>query len=95
MTTANKSREIENRVQNDVPARLLDALSKVRGRYSSIEHVFYCIQVEGNHWIGVAGDGANGGYEHFDFLDGQLTISDVGYGYTLDALYEILGRTIK
>ena len=88
------TQNLENLTGRSIPDALLRALSCVRGKYSLIEEVFFLIQIEHNHFIGVAGDGDNGGYEHFDFCDGKLTISDVGYGQTLVALQDILNKTL-
>lgn len=82
--------EIENRINTTIPPEVLEALSRVRGQFSPIEHVFHCIQVDIGKWVGVAGDGDNGDYEHFVFKDGKLTISDRGYGDTAFALLEVL-----
>lgn len=82
--------EIENRISTKIPPEILDALSRVRGTYSPIEHVFHCIHIDVGTWVGVAGDGDNGGYEHFAFRDGKLTISDKGYGETTVALLDVL-----
>lgn len=73
-----------------LPQALLEALGRVNGKYSSIEHVFHAIELWTDDWIGVAGDGNNGGYEHFRWKDGKLTITDCGYGITEIALRDAL-----
>lgn len=88
----------EVRTGSKVPEALLVALAEhERGaryhrRYSSIVHVFHCLWLDADHWIGVAGDGDNGGYEHFDFHDGKLKITNVGYGMTDVALRDALNQ---
>lgn len=83
------------RISAIVPEPILNALSRVHGKYSSIEHVFHCIPINDQAWVGVAGDGDNGGYEHFVFRDGNLTISDVGYGCTEIALRDVLNQEFQ
>jgi hypothetical protein len=80
----------EIKLKSRVPSQVLAALARREGRYTNMVSVFLCIQLDVNHWVGVAGDGNNGSYEHFSMRDGNLTCSDVGYGDTIIALRDIL-----
>jgi hypothetical protein len=86
---------IEQRPARQAPAALVSALEQRRGSYSDMVTIFHCIQLD-NRWVGVAGDGANGSYEHFVFNEdsGKLTCSDCGYGSTSYALLEILNAEV-
>lgn len=96
-----RTQRIENRLQKTVPVAILAALSRARSRYSSIEHIFHCIQLDSERWVGVAGDGENGCYEYFIFESGnsfprpgKLTMSDVGYGSVEFALWKVLDMEV-
>jgi len=80
----------ENRIYTDIPDSVLDALSRVRCKYSTLCHVFHCIQLFSDTWVGVAGDGGNGCYEYFIWKGGRLECSDCGYGATEWALRDVL-----
>lgn len=84
----------ELRLTAKVPEAILSALARVSWQYSSPAHVFHCIQLDLEHYVGVAGDGNNGGYEWFVFRDGKLTTSDAGYGWTAYALREVLNQEV-
>lgn len=92
--TKEDSKKLEIRINVTVPAGLLEALARVRGEFSEIKHVFHCIHVDADHWVGVAGDGNNGSYEYFVFKDGKLTITDRGFGDTTVALRMVLGQEV-
>ncbi len=63
--------------------------------YTTMESVFHCFQLDGESFLGVAGDGDNGSYEWFLFLDGKLRTSDSGFGCTLYALKEAINIFVK
>lgn len=86
----------EIRIDRAVPEEVLTALADQNRKqhYSELRHVFYCIWIGPNHWVGVAGDGDNGAYEHFVMRDGKLTCTDVGYGCTEVALRDILNEAV-
>lgn len=75
-----------------VPETILVALARQRTRHSNLVHVFHCIYLGEQKWIGVAGDGDNGAYEYFVMQKGNFTCSDVGYGDTTKALRDILEK---
>lgn len=85
---------LENRISTQVPAVILTAISRVHCKYSSIDHLFHCFQVDIKKWVGVIGDGANGCYEYFVWHDGKLTHSNDGYGSTDIALRDVLNREL-
>jgi len=94
----------EIRINTTVPEPILRALAGARLNYSSFEHVFHCIPLGFDRWIGVAGDGDNGAYEWFVFngaedgptrLQDKLTHSDCGFGCTDWALKEVLNMEVK
>src|SRR6266511_3984295 len=85
-------RPIENRIGTIVPPEVLGALQTRSGRYTDIRDIFHCIQLDMDHWVGVAGDGANGAYEHFSLRGDKFECSDVGYGDTAIALRDILAK---
>lgn len=94
----------EVRIDTSVPDPILAALANARLNYSVFEHVFHCIRLDHDRWIGVAGDGDNGSYEWFIYNgaeDGptrsqdRLTHSDCGYGDTAFALKEVINREVK
>ncbi len=94
----------EVRINTDVPVPILTALANARLTFSAFEHVFHCIRLDYDKWIGVAGDGDNGGYEWFIYNgaeDGptqpqdRLTHSDCGFGSTDWALKEIINQEVK
>ena len=65
-----------------------------RGRFTDMLDIFHLIQLSDKWWIGVAGDGANGSYEHFRFKDGVLECSDCGWGNPDIALAEIISKEV-
>jgi hypothetical protein len=85
---------IEIRLSADVPEEILRELSRKNAhlRFTEFKHVFHCINVHYDKWIGVAGDADNATYEHFMMCinEGQLGCSDVGYGSTCIALRDVL-----
>ncbi len=85
---------IQNRIWNKVPSQLLDALEKFQGRFTDPVHIFHCLCVQTEMWVGVFGDGDNGAYETFVWTSGKLTCSDVGWGDTALALKDVLNRTL-
>jgi len=89
---ANENTFITNRIQNKVPAEVISALERRLGYYTDMRDIFYCIQIDLNHWIGVAGDGANASYENFSLQPDKFECSDCGYGETAIALRDILAK---
>jgi hypothetical protein len=95
---------LNNRIRNIVPPQVEAALLKRRGKYTDMVDIFHCIQLDANSWVGVAGDGGNGSYEHFalklvnvpgsDFKAWSWKCSDVGYGDTLIALRDVLTEEV-
>lgn len=94
----------EIRINSNVPEPILRALAGAKLHYSSFEHVFHCIYLGYQRWIGVAGDGDNGCYEWFVFngaedgptrFQDKLTHSDVGFGCTDNALKEIINQEVR
>jgi hypothetical protein len=92
------------RIRAEVPEPILQALAGARLQYSAFEHVFHCIYLGEQRWIGVAGDGGNGCYEWFVFngaedgpsrLQDRLTHSDCGFGSPEWALKEIVNREVR
>ena len=93
-----------SKIRTRIPAHVLDALARRTGKYSDMISVFHCIQLAECHWVGVAGDGDNGSYEHFslklvrmpdsDFKAWKFECSDVGYGDTAAALRDILIKEV-
>ena len=93
MNTAS-SIEIKNRTQNTIPGHVLTALARRNGKYTDMRDIFHCIQISECHWVGVAGDGANGSYENWSMHHNGLECSDVGYGDTCVALRDILVKEV-
>jgi hypothetical protein len=92
--------QIENRIVASIPDGLAAALEReaLYWRYSSLCHIFHCICIETNWWIGVAGDGDNGCYEWFvAWFDGQwhCKTSDCGYGMTTVALRDVISENVS
>lgn len=89
-----------NRIQTTVPDFILTHLRRRTGQYTDMVDIFHCIRVGTNHWVGVAGDGANGSYEHFSLKRGSarrdfFTCSDKGYGDTSVALRDALNQEVQ
>lgn len=92
---ARLANKIELRLYSEpAPVELVAAIAKADSmlKYSSARHLFHCIflglsQSTQHNFVGVFGDGNNGGYEWFIWEDGKLTHSDNGYGSTLVALF--------
>lgn len=102
--TARMNKKPEIRINTNVPEPILLALAGARLKYSAFEHVFHCIYLGHHRWIGVAGDGNNGGYEWFIYngaedgptrLQDKLTHSDCGFGSTDWALKEIINKEVR
>ncbi len=91
----NTTIEITNRIGNKVPAEVLTALARRQGQYTDMRDIFHCIQLDLNHWVGVAGDGANGSYENFSLRPDKFECSDCGYGDTAIALRDILAKEAR
>lgn len=85
---------LTNKIRSIVPPQLERALLNRRGQYTDMVDIFHCIQLHTDQWVGVAGDGNNGSYEHFSFKDGKLECSDCGWGSTDIALLEILSKEV-
>ena len=96
---------LNNRIRNNVPPQVEAALLKRRGKYTDMVDIFHCIQLDADSWVGVAGDGGNGSYEHFalklvttpeapDMKAWSWKCSDVGYGDTLIALRDVLTEEV-
>ena len=94
----------EIRINTNVPEDILRALANARLKFSAFEHVFHCIRLDYDKWIGVAGDGDNGAYEwfiHNGSEDGptlpqdRLTHSDCGFGSTDRALKEVINQQVR
>jgi hypothetical protein len=83
---------ITNRIHTHIPAHVLEELAKLQLHYSTIAHVFHCIQISTTHWVGVAGDGDNGCYEWFSMFGTKMEHSNVGYGETTIALRDVLTK---
>lgn len=78
------------------PPELLTALAKARLRYTEPRDIQYHIYLRSEHChCGVFGDGDNGSYEWFVWKDGELAISDSGYGIPEVALRNVLNRLIS
>lgn len=100
MTT--QTQTLENRIYNKVPDGLAAALERNAWawKYSSLCHIFHCICVETNRWIGVVGDGDNGCYEWFvawrngDEGEWNCETSNCGYGETCVALREVITANV-
>jgi len=60
--------------------------------YTDVRAIFYCIAIDRDCYVGVAGDGDNGSYEWFIWTDGRLEASNCGYGMTEIALRDVLNR---
>ncbi len=98
-TVTGMNTTITNRIRNVVPECVLKALSQRQG-YTDMRDVFHCIELDKDHWVGVAGDGNNGSYESFSVkaerdYDGEIIgvkseFSDCGYGMTEVALRDVL-----
>ena len=86
---------LNNRIQNIVPPQVEAALLRRRGQYTDMVDIFHCIQLHTDQWVGVAGDGANGSYEHFNYTAGVLECSDCGWGSTDVALVEVLTKEVQ
>lgn len=85
----------EIRINTTVPEDILSALSRTRGKFSDLVHVFHCIQIGTDKWVGVAGDGDNAAYEYFVMDRGRFTCTDCGYGCTDFALRDVLNKEIS
>lgn len=83
---------IEVRLSVKPPQFILAALGQVKGKYSSICHLFHLIQIDMTRWVGVAGDAGNASYEYFVYDEDGLRISDCGYGATEWALRDVLNQ---
>lgn len=90
-----KTTTLSNRIRNIVPPQVESALLRRRGQYTDMVDIFHCIQLDNDHWVGVAGDGGNGSYEHFSLKSGILECSDCGWGDTAIALREVLAKEAK
>lgn len=66
------------------------ALATWKGRYTSPRHIFHLVWIATGHCVGVFGDGDNAAYETFDWREGKLACSDVGFGDTTIALIRVL-----
>lgn len=84
----------EVRVRSTVPDAVLLLLARRSGKYSDMRSVFYCIQLDVDCWIGVAGDGGNASYEWFVVIGNELETSDCGYGDSLCALRDVLVKQV-
>lgn len=93
-----------SRINSTVPEPILTALAGAQFNYSHCVHVFHCISMRDQRWIGVAGDGDNGGYEWFIFngaedgptrLQDKLTHSDCGFGSCDFALKEVINMEVR
>ena len=94
----------EIRIESTVPEPILVALAGARLKYSVFEHIFHCIYLGDQRWIGVAGDGDNGSYEWFIYngaedgptqMQDRLTHSDCGFGCTDYALKAIINQEVR
>lgn len=74
----------------EIPNGLLKALESKQLEYSSPETLFHLVWIDGDHYCGVFGDGANAAYEWFDLDGGKLRTSDCGYGDDSIALRDAL-----
>lgn len=90
----NTTPTLANKIRNIVPPQVEAALLRRRGKYTDMVDIFHCIQLHTDQWVGVAGDGANGSYEHFSLKDGVLDCSDCGWGSTDIALLEVLTKEV-
>lgn len=86
--------KLNNKIRNIVPPQVEAALLRRLGQYTDMVDIFHCIQLDTDCWVGVAGDGANGSYEHFCYEAGVLECSDCGWGMTDVALVEILNKKV-
>lgn len=86
---------LNNRIQNIIPLLVETALLRRRGQYTDMVDIFHCIQLDIDHWVGVAGDGANASYEHFSYTAGVLECSDQGWGSTDVALLAVLAEEVQ
>jgi hypothetical protein len=79
-----------------IPDGLIPALEKRAPdlKYSHLKTVFHCIETYPRCYVGVAGDGDNGGYEWFNFdaVNGALITSDCGFGRASVALLDGLKK---
>lgn len=64
--------KLNNKIRNIVPPQVEAALLHRHGQYTDMVDIFHCIQLDTDCWVGVAGDGANGSYEHFCYEAGVL-----------------------
>ena len=88
--------EINNRIQAKVPQEIVAPLIRAARawEYSSLVDIFHCIQLGLNWWVGVVGDGENGGYEWFILHNGECQTSNCGYGCTEVALRDVLAKEV-
>ena len=87
--------KLANKIRNVVPPKVEAALIERRGKYTDMLDIFHCIQLQTDQWVGVAGDGANGSYEHFCYTAGVLRCSDCGWGSTDIALLKVLTDEVQ
>lgn len=81
------------RLSPQPPQEIFAALEGRVGLYTDFVTVFHCICLSRQnpvHWVGVVGDGENGNYEHFAYLNGRMVCSAAGYGSTDVALRDVL-----
>lgn len=86
----NPATALQNKIKTEVPFFISRELLRRQGQYSDMRDVFYCIRLDTDYWIGVAGDGDNGGYEHFSWRAGEFKCTDCGYGIVEVALRDAL-----
>lgn len=73
------------------PTGLLNALDTAKLTYTQPVDLYHCIALSaGESYCGVFGDGDNGAYEWFTWIDGKLETSNVAYGMTVAALRDVL-----
>ena len=61
---------VASRIPAVSPPCVIKALSNRSGQYTDFYHVFHCIQVDVEWWVGVVDDGDNGRTEWFSFKNG-------------------------
>jgi hypothetical protein len=84
---------LANRIRTVIPERVQSHLMrKGETAYSDLLQVFHCIEVNTEHWVGVAGDGANGAYEWFVARGETFECSNQGYGDPVIALRDVLAK---
>ncbi len=85
---------MRNKTESAIPGELTEALRNHPGKYTKCDAIYYCVQAGPRHWVGVFGDGANGHYEWFSFRDGELELSDQGWGDAERALLTVLVKAL-